>query len=973
MKHLLPALIALNGLFAQGQVDWSLRFSDDVMNVAFGEEYDFLTTRTSVFRSVAGMNEWIECNWTLGIVRDGTSVLNGLSWNNERLVVAALDNGYFMSEDLGESFVQTGPTGFGCGSESILHLDEGDLVATMGGFQRGLWKCGQSPSTNWSRNYSVGADQRDIQQVGEDLFAVSHSENHPGGILQSSDYGGSWQLVFGTQYSGNPSSYVILENTLIFISWDGVVHHIDMTNWSELTSFSSAIVSPSDMLEIEGVLFLTSWDGGVYRSEDLGQTWEDIGPNNSSFYKLVLQGDELFAAGETGLWTLSAPGFSLGCNDPFASNFNAVGDCTYCTPSNAFDSSPSEEFTIGSGLSNDHMNVGIDPCNGITASLGVLERYVGNVEPQAGNLSNYQVNTGFADVPDGGDAGSRWNYLLSVNLGEYVFADVEVKFGLDFDPADDFDADNLEESYTIFGSFAEAWPLVAMVTGVDYPQESIFQDSQNFDFGFWSQLAEGADVDFDPNAVGVYNLGVYVYSLEGTLLASSEISVETLLYAGCTDPDACNYDPDAFEDDDSCIYPVAGGTCDDYCSLALPDTIVQCFNSSTLIEAGVQRGTFFDGVDDWILTSESGVTGMNPMSVSFWALTDHNGAMDIFTQASDDDSWADIRFGMNTPQCGLVGPSFKSPAHFATFPYPVDNRNWHHYAYVLGDGSMSFSNLKIYVDGELHSASTGEEFCGHNWGGWTYDAADVPIRFGVGLPLGGFYSGYLDDMALWSKALSQDEVFEIVANDAMAVSEDLVSFWPLDQLEDGFFLDVVGNNHGAPVGGVGTETPLPQGVVTWFSGSQMPNVVVTPNQTTAYSIQSILESGQVCADTTVVEVIDFEYADLNGNGICDQLEGEGCMDLMACNYSEFALVDDGSCDFSCCPGPGCCSSPNVWDPATQMCVNTAASCGEGTVWDESLQQCLPEDMCFADLDNNGVVGMSDLLDLLARFGLECAD
>lgn len=442
---------------------------------------------------------------------------------------------------------------------------------------------------------------------------------------------------------------------------------------------------------------------------------------------------------------------------------------------------------------------------------------------------------------------------------------------------------------------------------------------------------------------------------------------------GCLDTEACNFMSAATQDDDSCTYPADGQTCDDLCVLALPDTIVQCFNSSTLIEAGVQRGTFFDGVDDWVLTSESGVTGMNPMSVSFWALTDHNGAMDIFTQATDDDSWADIRFGMNTPQCGLVGPSFKSPAHFATFPYPVDNRNWHHYAYVLGDGSMSFSNLKIYVDGELHSASTGEEFCGHNWGGWTYDAADVPIRFGVGLPLGGFYSGYLDDMALWSKALSQDEVFEIMANDAMAVSEDLVSFWPLDQLEDGFFLDVVGNNHGAPVGGVGTETPLPQGVVTWFSGSQMPNLVVTPNQTTAYSIQSVLESGQVCADTTVVEVIDFEYADLNGNGICDQLEGEGCMDPVACNYSEFALVDDGSCDFSCCPGPGCCSAPNVWDPATQMCVITAASCGDGTVWDESLQQCLPEDMCFADLDNDGVVGMADLLDLLTQFGSECAE
>ena len=185
------------------------------------------------------------------------------------------------------------------------------------------------------------------------------------------------------------------------------------------------------------------------------------------------------------------------------------------------------------------MNVGIDSCNGITASLGVVERFVGNVEPQAGKLSNYQVNNGYADVPEGAEAGARWNYLLSVNLGEYVFEDVDVKFGLDFDPADNFDAANLADSYTIFGSFSEAFPFVQTGTGIDYAQASIFQDSQNFDFGFWSQLVGGANVDFDPNAVGVYNVGVYVYSLEGALLASSEISVETV--ASCNDPLASNY------------------------------------------------------------------------------------------------------------------------------------------------------------------------------------------------------------------------------------------------------------------------------------------------------------------------------------------------------------------------------------------------------------------------------------------------
>jgi hypothetical protein len=160
-----------------------------------------------------------------------------------------------------------------------------------------------------------------------------------------------------------------------------------------------------------------------------------------------------------------------------------------------------------------------------------------------------------------------------VNLGEHVFADVDVKFGLDFDPSDDFNSADLEGSYTIFGSFAEAFPLVATETGIDYSQQGIFQDSQNFDFGFWSQLAASADVDFDPNDVGVYNLGVYVYSLDGALLASSEISVETLLYEGCTDPAACNYEDGALEDNGSCLMLDECGVCG---GSGIPDGACDC-------------------------------------------------------------------------------------------------------------------------------------------------------------------------------------------------------------------------------------------------------------------------------------------------------------------------------------------------------------------------------------------------------------
>ena len=94
------------------------------------------------------------------------------------------------------------------------------------------------------------------------------------------------------------------------------------------------------------------------------------------------------------------------------------------------------------------MNVGTDACNGISASLGVLERYVGNVSQS--ELEQLPSEQRLRGRSCGRRRGARWNYLLSVNLGD-TFSDVEVKFGLDFDPAPGFDPNNLEASYTVFG------------------------------------------------------------------------------------------------------------------------------------------------------------------------------------------------------------------------------------------------------------------------------------------------------------------------------------------------------------------------------------------------------------------------------------------------------------------------------------------------------------------------------------------
>jgi uncharacterized protein (TIGR02145 family) len=124
----------------------------------------------------------------------------------------------------------------------------------------------------------------------------------------------------------------------------------------------------------------------------------------------------------------------------------------------------------------------------------------------------------------------------------------------------------------------------------------------------------------------------------------------------------------------------------------------------------------------------------------------------------------------------------------------------------------------------------------------------------------------------------------------------------------------------------------------------------------------------------------------------------GCLDAAACNFNAAAGCGGVACDFTCCPGPGCCGPGTTWDATTQSCAPdpefiaaieaaTAAEaaaaavaealdgvCGLGTVWHSALGMCicaLPADDCPTDISGNGVTGVEDLLMLLAEFAMDC--
>ncbi len=77
------------------------------------------------------------------------------------------------------------------------------------------------------------------------------------------------------------------------------------------------------------------------------------------------------------------------------------------------------------------------------------------------------------------------------------------------------------------------------------------------------------------------------------------------------------------------------------------------------------------------------------------------------------------------------------------------------------------------------------------------------------------------------------------------------------------------------------------------------------------------------------------------------------METDACNYNALAECEGEACDYTCCPGPGCCSA--------------------GMYWDYDLEQCLNYETCQEDLDGDGVIGINDLMELLSSFGTMCEE
>ncbi|MCP3696739.1 MAG: LamG domain-containing protein, partial [Planctomycetaceae bacterium] len=184
-------------------------------------------------------------------------------------------------------------------------------------------------------------------------------------------------------------------------------------------------------------------------------------------------------------------------------------------------------------------------------------------------------------------------------------------------------------------------------------------------------------------------------------------------------------------------------------------------------------------------------------TISFWSKIQGNGQNDlrVFSESNTQGNNNPL-FNIGTRNNGSDGTidiyirgAGPTVGHIFSTAEPFDDE-WHHVVFVQNDLERS-----IYVDGELDDL----EIAAKPESGW--DDIDATTIGGI---LRGnashWVTGLIDDVGIWKRALSADEVSELNASGIPQGGGELVpgliAYWPFD----GDLQDAVGDSHGEGMG-----------------------------------------------------------------------------------------------------------------------------------------------------------------------------
>lgn len=430
---------------------------------------------------------------------------------------------------------------------------------------------------------------------------------------------------------------------------------------------------------------------------------------------------------------------------------------------------------------------------------------------------------------------------------------------------------------------------------------------------------------------------------------------------GCTDSLACNYDSSALCDDGSCI--IASVEWDDS---HVCDEGVLIATLTHPVESSENRSLSFGyGQYVRIPNSPSLSNFPNGMTLECWYWQDGFSGGDEtivgheyfaeegFSIENAHGTWAAEIFGPDTTaRWDYWNPDDYNP--------PLTNGAWNHVAMTY-DGNIT----RYFLNGELMDSDTADVGVVFS-PGFDEDLVINRHTWGGGSSSSSRLSGKLDELRV-SSISRYSENFTPPTTEFLDDSYTVALFHFNEEGGAVVFDSSENGNHGNCLG------------TTWSDSSP---ILAVPNSNYSVSWEGGDSDGLVVPSDSVGTVSALVSS---SNGTC-MLQEEiptvqvvvGCTDADACNYQIDATCDEGTCIYpplgasDCNSGAEICGTGTTWDFDTQTCVSII-TCGEGTTWDAELQTCICNESCPGELDGDGVIGASDLLQFLSMFGSVCAD
>lgn len=271
----------------------------------------FVNTKTTVLKTTDYGQNWSNTNWSLGIIRNISSCFWGSSFstlNGGQLVISTIDNGYYMSNDNGLNYTQTGPSGFGCAAAKIITLNNGRFIGSTGGFQRGIYKSSGTTNSTWNKTYSYGnMDPNDFCKTEDEsiIFAVGYYSN--GGIIvKSNDLGETWTVVKTTSYIITDCE--IVNNDLYWIDNQGKIYSYNYStvNNNSIPSLIKDFNTPNfdgDIVYYKSRNMIIHTSSAINISYDNGTTWKTYTlPNVTKYYNTVIADSAIFICTDAGVF-----------------------------------------------------------------------------------------------------------------------------------------------------------------------------------------------------------------------------------------------------------------------------------------------------------------------------------------------------------------------------------------------------------------------------------------------------------------------------------------------------------------------------------------------------------------------------------------------------------------------------------------------------------------------------------------------